>query len=293
MKRPKNPRGGLPEWVIACRIQNSRAERLRKEAGIPKHVISAARPVLKYKKRPGDSELIARFSSLIKLARPTPFEIEGTLVAALRSAQCVTGMNYPSADFFARAIVGESYRSIGAKRPNPDEGQRYYTRTNCAYCHSYLDGGESVFCDDHCAVLAKARNIREESFAQYAWNRQAHRAIQRQKIEARHCEAPGCGREFVPRTPKARLCHEHRDSERATAIPKKLCATCGEPFRGKTRGALYCSRSCNPVTHRKIDDRACQNPTCRRYFRPQNNERVYCSMLCYREGSRGKLKRAA
>ena len=200
-------------------------------------------------------------NKVIDMMRPwnqTPFEHEGTIRHGLRSGLCLRGYGWARSDAEAVAIVAQALRLIGVPRPTWDEGQRHYAdpRENCKWCYGPIaeedmSGGRTrVFCSDHCARAAYVYWDMKNASKGSATEREAYRAVCREKVEVRECEQ------------------------------------CGSGYKPRSEGRLsrFCSLSCAAVSRKRdIEPRPCANPDCGKTFTPESNnlEAQYCCAPCH------------
>lgn len=102
---------------------------------------------------------------------PTIWAHEGTIIAALRSGLCLSGMGWKVADTMAREVMAEAAQKAGAKRPTWSQGQREYTeggiiretRQRCANCERPLEEGQKTFCGKLCHDALRARQYYQDN----------------------------------------------------------------------------------------------------------------------------------
>lgn len=117
--------------------------------------------------------ILADIVAVIRLAfaagaTPTLFGLEGPLRAALRADLCLQGWRWHDADFCARYLLEEAFRTVRAERPSWNEGQVEWTissgdlieRTRCAECHKPLLEGRPKFCSAGCNRVFHLRLLR-------------------------------------------------------------------------------------------------------------------------------------
>ncbi len=200
--------------------------------------------------------VIDRIVSAMSDWRVTPFENEGTFVAGVRSTLCMQGHPWAVAHSEASALVNEALRSLGAKRPTWEEGQRNYVTPHdqCAWCDGPIDANLMVghtngrFCSSECARAAithrNLSRIRKESRVFHeAWN-----IIQRTRNKEIACEA--CGKQFRPLFAAGRFCSRKCIGGRPKRDwPERTCLACGIIFKCKrpdeSERGKFCSVRCS------------------------------------------------
>ncbi|QDY69812.1 hypothetical protein [Qingshengfaniella alkalisoli] len=113
---------------------------------------------------------------------PTLLAHEGNLRHSVRSALCLQGWKWESADEIARDLVQAALDRVGAKRPTWLQGQRefeerFINRTRCKICHFQLPEGRRVFCSSECGSVFDARLHR----VRYADEGRAYELIARER----------------------------------------------------------------------------------------------------------------
>lgn len=216
-------------------------------------------PVFNSDKR---KHVVDRMLDIMRDWRETPFETEGPLRAALRSALCLEGHGWPRSDAEAASVVAQCLSILGAKRPDWEEGQREYTVSpdQCSRCQGpiptefLISQRKTRFCSDVCARAALADRdfrIRHHSDQAYA---AAHDVIARSRN------------------------------------PPKPCRQCGRPFRTRhaTNASLYCSPVCSGLASR-VAPTVRQCVQCGKAFELKNGDEAFCSRECYWKADRPKI----
>lgn len=237
--------------------------------------------------------------NLLRGWRLSPFELEGTTRAGLRSGLCRNGYAWPRADREAETLVAEALHLIGAKRPTWIEGQWQYTagQDYCWTCRGALDEeartNKARFCCPECATVA--RESRHEVFA-HATNLARYAAFYataKEKIPERDCA--WCGTSFRPAKVESVTCSDTCRSHlaaqtlarKAAKAQPKPCAQCGAMFRPLTKQVRYCSDPCRlqffadkkaAKAAERRGDRSC--PGCLSVFTPKRANQIYCGEKC-------------
>lgn len=184
------------------------------------------------------------------------FEQEGSCRAELRSAFCLDGTGWTVADEEAARVVAETLASMGATRPNWEQGQREYTTAHddCSYCGMQMPSAmrhgnrRGRFCSTVCAE--RALIFRDANFKKSAVGAAAHRLLLREERPSLTCEH---------------------------------CKKAYQPFSGlkeQYEKQRYCSTDCHYQAARVRDDRRCK--ACSKQFHPQRDSEHYCSLRCAR-----------
>ena len=185
--------------------------------------------------------------------RFTPFENEGTVRAAIRSAFCLQQYGWHRADQQAAAIVAEALRLMGAKRPTWEQGQRHYTiaRETCRQCGGQLDEEQITygdrFCSGECARIAITRRSFQHHDERDRLYRRALKIIRISRKPVKECAQ--CGKEFQQRGENgdgkfcSMRCYQANLKQRAPSV-RKQCLYCGTHFLAKHPKAAYCQEEC-------------------------------------------------
>lgn len=222
-------------------------ERLLKKAKKPK---ATPHRILRRERR---EHAIQRTMDRMKHWRSSPFELEGAMIAGLRSAFCLAGYSWDRSDNEAVTIVSDALCRMGAVRPSHEEGQREYVipRENCAWCARPipddipLGGRQSSYCCDICAKAAiEHRRFDTNGKISRAYT-DAREIIQRTQNDPRHCEK--CDKLFRPIFASGRFCSiECYSADHAPRHPRP-CKACGTMFRPRTADEAkghFCSLGC-------------------------------------------------
>jgi hypothetical protein len=188
---------------------------------------------------------------LLRDWRATPFENEGPVRHSVRSAICLQGHSWPSADAEAEILVNSAFKSMGAHRPTWDQGQREYTLPleNCNWCSGALDEVQIMrrnrFCSTMCAQSAIRHRDWQTTLHESTIGRAAHKMIVRSQN------------------------------------PERPCAHCKRPFHpAKTGDQNYCSKTCADKGKIQLQQH-CANPRCNKVFLPlSSGNKHYCSSRC-------------
>lgn len=222
--------------------------------------------------------------------RLSPFEFEGSTVAAIRSGLCLDGYAWSRSDMEARSLVSEALNRLGARRPTWEQAQREYTvaRENCSWCMMPIDDDllrgtrPSRFCSEECARAAlQHRDFEMRSREDQVWQNVID-SIRKTKVKARRCEQ--CGKTFRPLSwiGDGRYCSAECGFEARRKIEERPCQNCGQMFRPKkvTNGdravGLFCSKACRYAYERPA--RECF--VCGAEFRPRSSYAFFCSPTC-------------
>lgn len=202
--------------------------------------------------------LISEVMDFMRDWRQSPFEDEGGMIAALRSAWCIKGYDWRRSDHQAREIVSEALRLLGAKRPSWDQGQRWYgvPRDNCVVCGSMIEDPPSTravqFCSAGCAQLAREKMNFERRNGEDKLYAAAQRVILRSRTTARKCA--WCGTAFHPISEKSKqehcsiTCANKRQHIVYPVVVREItCTCCGKAFSTKSGHAAYCSKACRTL----------------------------------------------
>ncbi len=184
--------------------------------------------------------------------RQTPFENEGAVRSALRSALCLRGHGWMPSDIASADIVATVLRILGAERPSWEEGQLEYVepRENCRTCGGLIPEELMVgkhhigFCCEECArVFLTKRDFDTRSMENAAYQA-AWGIIQRARQPKRMCAA--CHKPFRPTKQQGKYCSPECGSKAASLMPVMIreCAACGTQFAAKSPIAKFCSNAC-------------------------------------------------
>jgi len=244
------------------------------------------KPILSKEKR---QFVVDRVIDMMRPWQHTPFENEGAIRHGLRSGLCLAGHRWSVADSEAASIINEALSIIGIPRPTWEEGQPYYTypRENCKWCYRSIDPADMkgnrnrLFCSDMCARSAYVHWDMKNASHGSQIEREAYRAVYREKFPDRICEQ--CGTSFKPKREKddARFCSLRcfTDSLKIE-IPERPCQHCGEIFTPSSSNvdAKFCSRKCADEAKRKFEPKPCI--VCEEVFTPKTAEQKCCSVEC-------------
>jgi hypothetical protein len=242
---------------------------------------SKSKRVAKGQKR---QHLVKSAADLLDNWRNSHFEFEGACRSGLRSAMCLEGYDWQNADDMAADIVGAALRSIGAERPDWDEGQREFVtgRENCAWCGCEVEMKKSTrnrFCSVDCAQRSiNARNDNHR-YADGLVGRAAFRLIKRVKTKVRNCLK--CGDTFHPQdnSQAQRYCGNACYHEATKIRPTIQCERCEAPFVQEKDGRKFCSRACyeaQPIEPKF--EKNCQ--WCKAPFTAKMQKAFMCSTAC-------------
>lgn len=240
-------------------------------------------PIYRGEKR---KSVIHRVMDILRDWRQSPFEHEGSARAGVRSALCLQGFDWYRADCEAAAIVAESLRLLGAKRPTWEQGQREYVtpRENCWRCggeisEDMLFGKVAIgFCSEECARFSMSGRDYESSLRYTQMYVAAEEAIKRSRNPARPCEY--CATLFRPTKVDRRFC-SNRCADAANVILHPIsCKVCRKSFKPWRGSSTYCSYVCLGIDRRKNPDVECIQ--CGKSFR-RRGEKGRAARFCSRE----------
>lgn len=223
--------------------------------------------------------------------RTTPFENEGPMIAAIRSALCLEGHSWPLAHNEASTLMAEGLRTIGASRPSWLEGQHQYTDTpdRCSWCAGPMPEDATRlqrFCDSSCAKSAIEYRGNKAQRHFDAVQRAAYRLITKRAAPELTCEY--CDKRFQSDRNDARFCstrcvsrHQKGDSLRQ----EQTCPRCKTTFMPTNRGQKHCSHSCHGLALQETLRLKVQGVTrtcacCSATFAPEHDRSIYCSKRC-------------
>lgn len=235
-------------------------------------------------------------NQVIDMMRPwnqTPFEHEGTIRHGIRSSLCIQGYGWHRSDAEGAAVVADALSIIGVPRPTWEQGQRYYAdpRENCKWCYgpvaegNMTRGRSRVFCSDHCARAAYVHWDMKNAVIGSAIEREAYRAVYRDRMPSRECEQ--CGTTF-------RLQHEKADTRFCSLrcftaslklyIPERPCQQCRTMFTppSSNPAAKFCGKACAAEAQRIFQPKLCM--VCEAVFIPKRADHHYCSQACAHRG---------
>lgn len=235
--------------------------------------------------KPARRHLVSKAIDGMKDWRQTPFEVEGPFVHAIRSSLCLMGDTWAAANHVAETVVAEAFRSIGAKRPTWEQGQREYVVPdgNCAWCGLIIPDdlmtgkSPSRYCSFACASHArKYREYKSGSDSANAYYSMMQ-AVSRTRSEARLCAH--CSTSFRPLFPTARFCSKRCEADARRTIAPRPCKSCGATFQPKNSGMIYCSRECVTAAQKTRGECVCGR--CGASFYRVKAGQKYCSQECH------------
>lgn len=238
------------------------------------------------------------------------WEFEAAVRHGIRSALCLKGIPWQTADSEAAEIVAVGLWKIGARnRPSWSEGQPdtlaedLVERRYCQKCGKRIPderrhsrgGRQTRFCSFECkdADWHQRAHASGERLDRARW--EAEMAARR---EDRKRPCAHCGTIFTPRSPEREHCSPacagaaRRGEKRLAA---RECPQCHATFIPKTGRAKYCSTECANDAKRREDgrDRVCGHCSARfRVSKPADPKR-FCSRTCAQRARRlGEAGRA-
>lgn len=194
-------------------------------------------------------QAINRIMDALSDWRSSPFEREGTVHHAIRTALCLEGYAWSVSDHEAVALVAEAFGRIGCKRPDYEEAQRWHVepQENCRNCGLLLmgavrNGSRIMYCSTECAAVAwrDVKTLKSDDKTYSA----IYRAVERFKFEPVPCSH--CSRSFRPRHGDQRLCSVECRQAVSRTIDEFTCQHCNQLFRPKSivRLPRFCSSEC-------------------------------------------------
>lgn len=228
------------------------------------------------KKKPGRKhppELVESCASLLRGVKPTPYRLEGRLVAHIRRHRVLAGWRFPDADESSRDLVLAALRKIGwGIRPEGIETSNAFATSDPRLCPSCNEpfvvifgpgsdrllptGNRLKFCSFSCVRKSQAERLNNEEFRKRS---RARAAARHQRLRKEMPEKPclECGKMFHPlperhNNPEQKYCSQDcfkAASASKRKAPPRDCEHCGEIFQSKQYGpqALnqrFCSRRC-------------------------------------------------
>lgn len=229
--------------------------------------------------------------------RKTPFEIEGPVRAALRSAFCLKGETWSRADHEAASILTAAFQRTGACRPSWDEGQPEYADVDsiCGWCLKSLpdemvDGLRKVrFCSTECARAAIVTRDYLSTRRENVIAQSAITLITRTRNTVRECMH--CGGPYHPERENKRqiFCSLRCRAEQQRTVMIRPCKQCGKHFKPKSNSPIFCSRVCYRVAH-EAPQMVCVECGCS--FKRKKKSQYLCSAVCARTALNRKPKTA-
>jgi len=161
---------------------------------------------------------------IMREAEPTPFAAEGPCRAGIRSALCLQGWRWRTADDAAAEIVESVLRQVGAIRPTWKQGQPEWTQDgvmaveyeHCRNCAKPLPEGHFKFCCAPCSWAFREKQYARWNDERYANQKRAAHAARIERRETRHCQR--CGDPFKPKRARQAFC-----SIRCSSASKRDC----------------------------------------------------------------------
>lgn len=153
---------------------------------------------------------------MMRSAEPTPFAVEGPARAGIRSALCLQGWRWSTADRVAAELVELSLRSVGAARPTWKQGQPEWTQDGvmavqyeyCRNCFTPLPEGHFKFCCKLCSTAYAHKrayqHMSEDQRLHELARQAAWRNARREERAPRACEC--CGDSFKPNHADQKFC---------------------------------------------------------------------------------------
>lgn len=246
----------------------------------------SSRPVMTKDKR---RHVVNQVLDLMRPWNQTPFEHEGTIRHGIRSGLCLEGYDWLRSDAEAASIVSQALKIIGVPRPTWEQGQRYYAdpRENCKWCYGPIaeedmTGGRTrLFCSDVCARSAYVHWEMKDALKGSAIEREAYRAVNREKVQARECEQ--CKKSFTPQREKdaTRFCSRRCfTASLKLDVAERPCQHCETMFTPPTSNlaAKFCGKACADAAKRVFQPKPCI--MCEAVFIPKRADQNCCSQAC-------------
>ncbi|PRX11227.1 UNVERIFIED_ORG: hypothetical protein BCL66_102188 [Martelella mediterranea] len=238
---------------------------------------------------------VGRLATILDGYYLSKFQYEASCRHGVRSALCLQGYGWADADAEAALLVEEALKTIGAKRPRWEEGQKYYSvsKDYCARCGGSMDGAHGRFCSVECARATL--NDRAGSDKRH----QDRVIVAAQRMITRHNHAPiecaQCGKTFHPLNAKVRFCSAACLGASVKIHHEKPCAVCGTVFQPRYQGHRCCSMDCSGklssmVRAEKLADLNRHCKECGTEFTPKVKTAIYCSEVCRKKAG---IKREA
>lgn len=236
------------------------------------------------------AHMIERTIDVLRSGKASVFEHEGDCRHGLRSALCLRGAPWPTADGVAAYAVAEALKEIGAKRPTWEEGQREATIPDdcCAWCGGEIEQvgtRRDRYCSIECAKLAWTRRDAEDRKSKSAMHMRAFKIINRERQPDCTCEK--CGKAYKPPNPNApgRYCSTACAAAARTYIEERPCLHCGTVFKPKQSAnkgkdvGLYCSKACYSAAGRRAQfPKSCE--CCGSAFMARSSRAKFCTPEC-------------
>jgi hypothetical protein len=251
------------------------------------------------KRAAADTATVSAAIRILACGRFSPFEYEGPAVHGFRSALCLAGHPFRTAERHAVIVVTEALRRIGARRPSWAEAQPEWTTPGyspveywyCQNCGAPIDpttnrnGIQKKWCSALCAGAAADRRARRsgerQSRAMYFAGLAVKRAGRRAAVAA---VCLTCGQGFVPKNEfkdRQQFCSRH--CYRIYRPAARPCRQCGAEYQPTALHQVYCSDRCNSA-HKRARQRlsapeVLQCACCGTEF-PFEPRAKYCSVRC-------------
>lgn len=251
------------------------------------------KPIFSVGKR---KHLLGKLMDEMRDWRSSPFELEGTLIHAIRSELCLRGHSWPLSSETSEGLVRQALRLLGAKRPSWDEGQPEATSSpdRCIWCAGPIEavqGTGQLSNIRFCSVVCARSAFESKDFSRRAEQDKAYsiaaRIIRQSRTKTRLCKE--CGAPFQPLNDKSKqeccsqACAAKRRSRRKpphSVIPGGAvvcCAFCGNDFIARARNAVHCSNACRLAGKREskgVKPRSLQPHVFDRHFTNAHKRRI-------------------
>lgn len=231
--------------------------------------------------------------------RLSPWENEAAGRTGIRSALCVLGHEWETADLEAASVVQAAFSKLGkSERPSWQEGQRGYTigLDHCKRCHAMLTGEQVErgfrFCGASCSRLALLAPDYEHGWWNDAVGRHAYDLIRKSRTKPRDCAQ--CGNEFRvnAEAKENRFCSKRCRNESMKTRKMRACEHCATPFLPSQDINRFCSMRCSSAAgKRKQFERVCE--VCATGFASSSRHAMYCCQACNAKAHYHRKKNAA
>lgn len=226
--------------------------------------------------------------------RLSHFENEGAVHHGIRAALCLDGHGWALSDIEADLLVQQGLRTIGAKRPSWEQGQREYlvARENCSWCQAAIDEEDRAkgarFCS---AVCARSAFVRREYTSTQKENQLALSAFDAIKtdeaplIECSHCQKPfkRRGAQYASNLALGRFkfCSMACADSSKRVYAARNCVICEKEYFPRKERQFCCSGTCGRKLLIKPPNRECLCCGVKfRSYRSGDKANSFCSVAC-------------
>lgn len=214
-----------------------------------------ARPVAKptYLSAAKRSKLITLTAKIMGGWTFSPFQHEASCRHGLRSALCLDGAPWGTAEAEAKAIVSGALALLEVRRPTWEQGQREYViaAEDCNWCGRPLDPDHirARFCSPECGRSALEHRNYERTAKDDLVRQAAYAMVRKGRNKPRNCLE--CGDEFQPfkATSDQKFCSRacsctYRESN---AIFPRVCESCDKSYLARQNRGHYCGAVCRAM----------------------------------------------